>query len=283
MSIYTQFKHYELIKSSITYLEEHAADQPSLTFLAELAGLSPAHFQRIFMEYVGLSPKGFLQALTAKELKKRLQDGQSVLEATYNSGLSSISRSFDLLIKTDALKPGDIRKRGDGLRLHFGVAPSPFGWAFVAESLHGLSHLSFLEDEKDDNALQQIQAELPKANWVRKDKTAEEWIQRIFLDAQSSSLPLHLRGTPFQIKVWTALLALPDHSCITYGALGKEIGHPKASRAIGSAVGANHIAWLVPCHRVIRQSGIIGQYRWGRNRKKIMLALESNSLLNTNT
>lgn len=274
----TQFEHYERISQVIDYLDERYTEHPPLAEMARKAGLSKAHFQRIFSEYVGISPKKYMHVLSADALKARLLHGESVLEATFSEGLSSTSRTHELLIKSEAVQPGQVRQAGKDLICDYGVAITPFGYGLFVISQYGLFHLSFGKKDELEMALEELKNTFNQASWTLNESKATEWSERIFSSKELTDpkpLHIHLRGTSFQLKVWQALLTIPEHFCLTYGHLAIMIGKEGASRAVGTAVGANRIAWIVPCHRVIRQNGIIGQYRWGRNRKKIMLAQES--------
>lgn len=271
--------HYYIIERLIKHLEESVDINPSLNDLAKMANMSPFYLQRIFAEYVGLSPKQFLQFHRANLLKSAVNNGLDLWSQADKIGLKSSSRTYELLIKAEAITPSSLQKKGEGLVLDYDFGLTPFGKALFVVSSYGLTHLFF--HEKEEEALAQVKAELPLSNINKKVGLAGKWIEAIFLPNQpetKKSLYLHLRGTPFQLKVWKALLAIPESHFSSYGSIAKEIGQEKAFRAVGTAVGKNAISWLVPCHRVLRQSGVIGDYRWGSNRKKIMLFCESNAI-----
>lgn len=271
--------HYYTIEKLLKHLGSSIYKNPSLTELAEFAGISPSHLQRIFSEYVGLSPKQFQQFLRANLLKSAVSEGRDLWSEADNLGLKSSSRTYELLVKAEAITPASLQKKGKRLTLTYDFGKTPFGTAFFVESKHGLTHLFFIENEAE--ALSQVRSELPLALLEKKENMAKKWIDVIFptqKEQTKKSLNLHLRGTSFQLKVWQALLTIPESSFSSYGEIANQIGNEKASRAVGTAVGSNSISWLVPCHRVLRQSGIIGDYRWGTARKKIMLFCESNGI-----
>lgn len=271
--------HYYTIERLLKHLTNSIYKNPSLKELADYAGISASYLQRVFSEYVGLSPKQFQQFLRANLLKYAVSEGRDLWSEADNLGLKSSSRTYNLLVKAEAITPSSLQKQGKGLTLNYGYGKTPFGTAFFAESKYGLTHLFFIENEAE--ALSQVSSELPLALFEKDENMANKWIEAIFnthSDLTKKSLSLHLRGTPFQLKVWQALLAIPESRFSSYGQIAHQIGNEKASRAVGTAVGSNSISWLVPCHRVLRQSGIIGDYRWGTNRKKIMLFCESNGI-----
>lgn len=266
---------YARIEDALLYLAEHADEQPSLEALAARASLSAPHFQRVFQRWAGVSPKRFVQYLTKTHALSLLEAGRSVFDASLEVGLSSPSRLHDLLVEHEALSPGEVRRGGQGLELVFDLGPTPFGPAVFAESARGLVALSFLERDDEAAALSELAARLPRARLERGPERAAYWAERIFESAVSAAeLRLHLRGTRFQLKVWQALLAVPEGSLTTYAAIAHAIGAPAASRAVGAAVGQNPIALLVPCHRVIRSIGLFGGYRWGLARKAALIASE---------
>lgn len=276
----TTWAHYFIIEKLLKHLSTSVYKNLSLNELAQFAGMSPSYLQRIFSEYVGLSPKQFQQFLRANILKKAVNSGCDLWSEADELGLKSSSRTYELLVKTEAISPSSLQKKGEGLLLSYDFGITPFGYAFFVESKYGLTHLFFLDDEQD--ALTQVSKELPLAEINKEKGLAKKWVEAIFtaqhVPNRKASLYLHLRGTPFQLKVWQALLAIPENQFSSYGSIAKSIGNDKASRAVGTAIGSNNISWLVPCHRVLRQNGIIGDYRWGSARKKIMLFCESNGI-----
>jgi AraC family transcriptional regulator of adaptative response/methylated-DNA-[protein]-cysteine methyltransferase len=273
---------YERIAQIIRYLDERRAGQPDLATLAARAGLSPFHLHRLFSAWAGVTPKEFLQCLTFAHAKALLQAGESILAAALDSGLSGPGRLHDLCVNLEAASPGEIKSGGTGWTMACGFAESPFGKCLVAESPRGVCHLSFVENEKA--ALAGLQNEWPGAKLKRDDVMAEKLAKTIFARQAGSQragleagapLRAYVRGTPFQVRVWRALLEIPPGSLTSYGRLATAIGKPAAARAVGAAVGKNPLAYLIPCHRVIRETGVLGGYHWGLVRKRAMIAWES--------
>ena len=244
--------------------------------LAASAGLSEYHFQRIFTRWAGISPKRFLQFLTKEHAKDLLRQPVDLLEATYLSGLSSPGRLHDLFVATEAVTPGEFKTRGAGLDIQYGFHPTPFGEVLLARTGRGICNLAFVEPGKRDKALADLRHKWSSANLEENPTATTSLVAKIFQPpgARSGTLSLLLSGTNFQIKVWEALLRIPTGRVATYGQIAREIGQPAASRAVGSAVGHNPIAVLIPCHRVIRGLGEFGNYRYGATRKKALLAHE---------
>jgi AraC family transcriptional regulator of adaptative response/methylated-DNA-[protein]-cysteine methyltransferase len=259
---------------AIAFLTARYQNQPSLDEAAAAVGLSPFHFQRLFTRHVGVSPKAFVGHLTLDHAKRELAGGASVLAAALEAGLSGPSRLHDLCLKIEAMTPGDYAKAGAGLVIDYGFAFSPFGLAIIAATGKGVCALGFGDDEEMMTA--DISARWPKADYCRNDKRAAELAGRIF--GERKILPLHLMGTPFQIKVWEALLAIPSGTFSSYGAIAERLNNPKACRAVGAAVGKNPISWLIPCHRVLGSNGTLTGYHWGMERKRAMLAVEAAKL-----
>lgn len=269
---------YERIAQIIRYLDQNYTGQPDLNTIARKAGMSPFHFHRLFSAWAGITPKDFLQCLTIERIKHRLREGKSVLEAAYESGLSGPGRLHDLCVSLEAASPGEIKNGGLGLVIKVGFVESPFGRCLIAETARGICHLSFNDSKKQPDPLHEIRKEWPKAELHRNDSHLHKLAARIFNRSKkkgSKPLSAFVKGTPFQVNVWRALLKVPSGSLITYGTLAKAVKKPKAARAVGSAVASNPIAYLIPCHRVIREIGIIGQYHWGPLRKKIMIGWEA--------
>lgn len=278
--------HYETIACAIRYLDAHREDQPGLGELAAATGLSECHLQRVFTEWAGISPKRFLQALTRAHARQRLRSERSTFEVALDAGLSGGGRLHDLFVECEGVTPGEVARLGAGLQIAHGFAVTPFGRALIGWSHRGVCHLRFV-DNGDPSALMELRTEWPQASLLRADAEAATLADRIFESGVSadflqadhpppnrSPLALWVKGTNFQIQVWHALLQLPEGSCTTYGELAARLGRPAAARAVGSAVGANPVGWLIPCHRVIRQTGALGGYRWGLVRKQAMLASE---------
>ncbi|MEX1999320.1 MAG: methylated-DNA--[protein]-cysteine S-methyltransferase [Gemmatimonadales bacterium] len=262
---------YLRIAAAIKYLDIHADERPTLDDLARHLDLSPFHFQRLFRRWAGVSPKRLLQYQTAQRARAALQRGRPALAAAWEAGLSGPGRLHDLMVSVDAVTPGEESARGAGLTLQVGTAETPFGPAWVAESERGLAALEFGVSER--SFINRLRSRWPKAAIARDDVRAGRLAARVF-SGRRGPPPLHVTGTNFQLKVWEALLAVPEGTAVTYGDLAHAIGKPKAARAVGNAVGANPIAWIIPCHRVIRESGVLGGYRWGVERKVAMRAWE---------
>jgi AraC family transcriptional regulator, regulatory protein of adaptative response / methylated-DNA-[protein]-cysteine methyltransferase len=273
---------YERIAQIIRFLDARHIEQPDLTTLAGHAGLSPFHFHRLFATWSGVTPKDFLQCLTLAHAKELLRDGESILEAALESGLSGPGRLHDLCVNLEAASPGEVKSGGAGWTISSGFAESPFGKCLIAESPRGICHLSFIENEK--TALVELQKEWPQAKLKRDDSVAATLIERIFSRqgatqhaGPETGAPLRafVRGTPFQVRVWRALLHVQPGTLTSYGRLASVIDKPTAARAVGTAVAKNPLAYLIPCHRVIRETGVIGEYHWGPIRKRAIIAWES--------
>ena len=271
-------KDYSRIEKAIYFLEENFKRQPDLKEMARSAGMSEFHFQRIFQRWAGISPKKFLQFLT-KECAKQLLEKSNVLEASFDAGLSGPSRLHDLLITCEAMSPGEYKQKGLGLTIEYGFHPTPFGECFMALTDRGICSLQFL-DEADRKAVQEnFQKTWKNAKLNQNQISTRKVIENIFHPPASTSkkntVKLLYQGTNFQIKVWEALLRIAPGKVVTYKTIAEWIGSPLEVRAVGSAVGKNAIAYLIPCHRVIRSMGFLGGYRWGIGRKRAMLAKEA--------
>jgi len=266
---------YLRIEQAILYLENHYKDQPSLEEVAASIGLSEFHFQRIFTRWAGISPKRFLQFLTKESAKDLLKRSENLLDATYQVGLSSLGRLHDLFVTTEAVTPGEYKSRGAGLTIRYGIHPTPFGKCLIGVTERGICHLGFVQTSEGD-AIDALVSDWQEAKMIEDHRTTAPLIAPIFIlnMREQSPLHLHLRGTNFQLKVWEALLNVPTGAATTYEGLAAQIGQPKASRAVGSAVGHNPIAVLIPCHRVIRKLGEFGNYRYGAARKMALLGWE---------
>jgi len=261
----------------INYLSQHYAEQPSLEQMASIVDLSPQHFQRKFTAWVGVSPKSFIQYLTFDHAKTMLSKGKSVLNVTHEIGVSSPSRLHDLCLKIEAASPGEIKCGGQGLAIEYGFGFTPFGECLIASSPRGIVKLVFVDASKRDQAANKLLSEWPHASIRRNDQSAIDLLEKIFNYENNEALPLaaYVKGTQFQLRVWSALLKTVPGELISYGQLAKNIGQPTASRAVGTAVSNNPLGYLIPCHRVIRGTGVIGHYRWGAGRKRIMIAYEA--------
>jgi AraC family transcriptional regulator of adaptative response/methylated-DNA-[protein]-cysteine methyltransferase len=267
---------YLRIEQAILYLENHYQDQPGLAEVAANIGLSEYHFQRVFTRWAGVSPKRFLQFLTKEGAKGLLDRSENLLETTHQVGLSSLGRLHDLFITTEAVTPGEYKSRGAGVTMRYGIHPTPFGKCLIATTERGICHLSFVETS-EGAAIDNLVADWKQAIMIEDHKSTVGLIAPIFdLRYGNGGKPLnvHLRGTNFQLKVWEALLQIPAGEVTTYAGVASRIGSPRATRAVGTAVGHNPIAVLIPCHRVIRKVGEFGNYRYGAQRKKALLARE---------
>lgn len=270
-------QHYKLIEQAIQYIEVNVRSHPSLEEIAAAVGLSEFHFQRLFTHWTGISPKRFMQFLTRENAKKLLNESASLLDTTNQVGLSSLGRLHDLFVNTEAVTPGEFKSSGAGLTIHYGVHHSPFGKCLIAATERGICSLSFV-DGSEGKAIDKLVSDWNQAAMVEDYKATAPLVTRIFSNTGAGQpLKLHLRGTNFQIKVWEALLNIPSGAATTYEHIATQIGKPKAIRAVGTAVGHNPIAYLIPCHRVIRKSGEFGNYLYGSARKKFILAKEFNA------
>jgi AraC family transcriptional regulator, regulatory protein of adaptative response / methylated-DNA-[protein]-cysteine methyltransferase len=278
---------YERIARVIRYLDACRAKQPDLASLAEVAGLSPFHFHRLFSAWAGITPKDFLQCLTLAHAKALLRKGTSVLDAALDSGLSGPGRLHDLCIILEAASPGEVKSGGEGLTITAGFTDSPFGRCLIGESRRGLCHLSFIDSGDGAAALAALREHWPRARVQRDDTNAARLAVSIFeAPAGNHSRPALralVKGTTFQLQVWRALLQVPSGTLVSYRRLAAALDNPAAARAVGTAVGHNPLAWLIPCHRVIRETGVIGEYRWGQIRKRAMVAWESAARIGVET
>ena len=270
-----QSEDYLRIEQAIQYLENHHKEQPSLEEIAASVGLSEFHFQRIFTRWAGISPKRFLQFLTKENAKELLNKSENLLDTTLQVGLSSLGRLHELFVTTEAVTPGEYKSRGAGVTIRYGIHPTPFGKCLIGVTERGICHLGFVQTSEGD-AIDALVSDWQEAKMIEDNRTTAHLIAPIFIVNMREQAPLHvhLRGTNFQLKVWEALLNVPTGSATTYESLAAQIGQPKASRAVGSAVGRNPIAVLIPCHRVIRKLGEFGNYRYGSARKMALLGWE---------
>ncbi|MFT7288677.1 MAG: AraC family transcriptional regulator of adaptative response [Halieaceae bacterium] len=268
-------RHYQLVARAIHYLRDHQRSQPTLQELSLALHISESQLQRVFSAWAGISPKRFLQVLTRERALAALKANASVLDASLEAGLSGPGRLHNLTVSCDAMTPGEIASGGGGLNLEHGWALTPFGAALIAWSERGICQLSF-HDAEDDPATQAFRDEWPGAAHQRNDAGADALAEQIFAaPLERGRLHLLLRGTNFQIKVWEALLRVGPGTLSSYGQLARIAGVGQAHRAVGSAMAGNRIAYLIPCHRVIRESGDQGHYRWGTERKLALQAWES--------
>ncbi len=265
--------HYAHVEAALRYLETRAADQPSLADVARHIGFSEAHFQKMFSAWVGVSPKKYLGYLTLEHAKRLLVERRTVLDATYETGLSSPGRLHDLFVSWEAMSPGAYARGGEGLRLRYGWFDTPFGEAVAMGAETGLCGLAFAAEIGREAAFDDLARRWPKAALVEDVEPIRPWVAAAF--GGGGDAKLSLIGAPFQIKVWEALLRVPTGHVTTYSDIAAAIGAPKAVRAVGTAVGRNPISWLIPCHRALRKSGALGGYHWGLPVKRAMLAYES--------
>jgi AraC family transcriptional regulator of adaptative response/methylated-DNA-[protein]-cysteine methyltransferase len=270
---------YDYVARAMGFLNQSWRSQPGLEEIAGHVGLSPAHFQRLFVRWAGISPKEFLRAVTLEEARRMLQDGASMLDASFDTGLSGPGRLHDLFVQYEAMTPGVYKARGEGLEAAYGFHPSPFGTAIVMVTDKGLMGLGFTEDDdRGEAALADLVRRWPKARYVEDSARTAPYAARIFSPDQWRSdqpLKLVLIGSDFDVMVWDALTAIPRGTAVTYGDLAARLGKPKAARAVGSAVGRNPISFAVPCHRVLRKTGALGGYHWGLARKRAILGWEN--------
>ena len=288
MIVAEQDINYQRIEQAIQYLEKNFQRQPELDEVAEQVHLSPFHFQRIFTEWAGISPKRFLQFLTVDFLKSKLTESKNLVEVAESAGLSAQSRVYDLFTTLEAVTPQEYKQKGSGIRIEYGIHETPFGTCLIGVTERGVCWLSFIQADEDSKAaLEEMKAHWNNSVFHQSQELTDTFIQKIF----PSRLPLSpgsgvskgrgdgklhvfVKGTNFQVKVWEALLKIPMGVVTTYQGVAEQIHSPKAMQAVGSAVGSNHIAYLIPCHRVIRKDGILGEYRWNSTRKKGMIGWE---------
>lgn len=267
---------YERMARAIAYIAERVGEQPGLEEVAAHVHLSPFHFQRLFARWVGTTPKRFLQVLTLERAKRLLAEAQPLLAVSEEIGFSSSSRLYDHFVQLEAMTPGEYRSGGAGLTIGYGLHGTPFGTALLGLTPRGLCFLEFVDGEHDA-AVAQLHGRWPRAAWVPDQAATAAVIGQIFgpAPAVKRPLPLHIAGTNFQINVWKALLRIPAGVVASYGQVAAAIGRPGAARAVGAAVGANPVAFLIPCHRVIRETGELGGYRWGIARKQVLHSWEA--------
>lgn len=268
--------NYQRISDAIEYIQEHFQNQPDLDMVASHVHLSSFHIQRLFTEWAGVSPKKFLQYISTEYAKQVLKEEQmNLADAAFYTGLSGTGRLHDLFVSIEGMTPGEFKNGGKNLSVAYDFLISPFGKLIVAATQKGICYMHFEEDEK--SALNDLILSYPNAEFRRYSNPSFNTIRQLFEPDSSNSgqLNLHLKGTPFQLKIWEALLRIPAGKLTTYGALAKNLTCPNASRAVGTAIGKNPVALLIPCHRVIRSGGIIGGYRWGTARKKAIIGWEA--------
>lgn len=275
---------YQQMAQAIAYLRQHHRDQPDLKTIAAQVHLSEHHFQRRFTQWAGISPKRFVQYLTLDYAKSKLAESPSLLALSADAGLSSPGRLHDLFVTLEAMSPGEFKQGGQGLRITYGLHGTPFGHCLVATTTRGICNLQFLEQADRELAVAELRQHWPQAELILDGAATEDVCDRLFwplaagLAQGKGPIALHLKGTNFQIQVWRALLKIPLGELTTYQGLAQAVGKPKAARAIGNAVGKNPVGFLIPCHRVIRGSGELGGYRWGTDRKAMLLGWEASQV-----
>jgi len=272
--------NYEKIAKAIEFITTNVKQQPSLFEVAEEVSISQFHFQRLFSEWAGVSPKKFLQYITADYLKGKIKESSNLVELAESAGLSSQSRVYDLFTGIEAVTPQEYKSSGKGLDIKYGFHQSPFGECFLAITERGICAMAFVDEQSRDQQLILLAKKWHFATIQQDAIATENYLNKIFQPHLSTlgKLPLLVQGTNFQLKVWEALLAIPQGSVTTYQQIAESIGNPRAVRAVGTAVGDNPIAYLIPCHRVIRKEGLLGEYRWGSTRKKALIGWEAANL-----
>ena len=269
---------YDVVRKAIGHIRGHWREQPEIETIAEAAGVTPTELHHLFRRWAGLSPKAFLQALTLHEARELLRDSASVLDATYEVGLSGPGRLHDLFVTHEAMSPGEWKSGGEGLTIHFGFHPSPFGSALVMATPRGLAGLAFADPGKEREALADMKGRWPRATYVEDSARTTAIAKRIFDPAQwqrEEPLRVVLIGTDFEVRVWDTLLKIAMGKLVTYSDIAGKIHAPKAARAVGAAVGKNPVSFVVPCHRVVGKSGALTGYHWGLTRKRAMLGWEA--------
>jgi AraC family transcriptional regulator of adaptative response/methylated-DNA-[protein]-cysteine methyltransferase len=276
-----QTHDYELVKHTLAFISENWRDQPSLETLADQAGLSPTHLQRLFTRWAGLSPKAFLQAVTLDHARGLLRDSASILDASYELGLSGPGRLHDLFVTHEGMSPGIYKAHGRGLNIQYGFHDCPFGRALILITSEGLAGLAFADHGKEKSALADMTSRWPEATYVENQQATAAYAKRIFESERwkpDQPLRIVFIGSDFEIRVWETILRIPFGKASTYSDIASHIGKPKAARAVGAAVGKNPISFVVPCHRVLEKSGGLGGYHWGLTRKRAILGWEAGTM-----
>jgi AraC family transcriptional regulator of adaptative response/methylated-DNA-[protein]-cysteine methyltransferase len=274
-----EYINYSRIAEAIEYIQQNYTEQPTLEEIAKKVHLSPFHFQKMFTDWAGVSPKKFLQFISVQHAKQILNNSQSTLfETAYKTGLSSTGRLHDLFVKIEGMTPGEYKNKGENLTINYSFAESLFGRILVASTHKGICYMGFSDDKQI--AFSELEKRFPKASFIQQtDKIQQNALQIYTQDWNKiNKIKLHLKGTDFQLKVWEALLKVPTGNLATYGNIAKFIQKPKASRAVGTAIGNNPIAFLIPCHRVIQSTGVFGGYMWGTTRKTAIIGWEASKV-----
>lgn len=267
---------YQRIEKAIHFIKENFKSQPSLDEIAAEINLSPFHFQRMFNEWAGISPKKFIQYISIQYAKSLLQKPQNNLfDTTIETGLSSTSRLHDLFVTIEGMTPAEYKNGGQNLTIEYSINESPFGNVCIASTLKGICYIAFLTTK--NSAIEELKNRFPNAIYSEKENKMHRQVVEILKNTDNNKgvIRLHIHGTPFQVKIWEALLKIPVGRLTTYGDIAKEIESPKASRAVGTAIGANPVAFIIPCHRVIQSSGKLGGYMWGEDRKSAIIGWEA--------
>lgn len=284
-SVYAS-EDYHRIARAIAFMRQHHLNQPNLATVAQHIGLSEYHFQRLFTQWAGISPKRFLQYLTVEYAKSKITQTKSLLDLTLDVRLSSPGRLHDLFVNLEAMSPGEFKAGGAGLQIRYGIHDTPFGKSLIATTARGICNLYFLDTTDEQTAAQRLQLTWKNAEIIR-DEQATQSLRDLIFNSETLSeqkpLTLLVKGTNFQIQVWRALLKLPFGAIATYQTIAQMVAHPTAARAVGNAIGKNPIGYLIPCHRVIRESGEIGGYGWGVERKTVMLGWEASRTIGGTT
>lgn len=275
---------YERIAKAIEYIQSNFKLQPTLDEVAEKIHLSPAHFQKIFTDWAGTSPKKFLQFISLEHAKNLLkEENASLFDTAYETGFSSTSRLHDLFVNIEGMSPAEYKNGGKSLAINYSFSESPFGKIITASTEKGICYMAF--ENKKEIALGNLKHKFPNASFFEKQDELQKNALSIFNQdwTELNTIKLHLKGTDFQLKVWESLLTIPMGKLSTYGNLAEKIGNPKASRAVGTAIGSNPVAFLIPCHRVIQSTGNIGGYMWGSERKQLIIGWESSHIYSENS
>ncbi len=279
---YKNNRDYARVKKAIHFIRDNFQQQPGLEEIAAHIHLSPFHFQRLFTDWAGVSPKQFLQFISVNYAKQALKERQSsLLDVSHEIGLSSASRLHDVFVKVEGMTPGEFKRGGESLTIYYQYLQSTFGLMLVASTDKGICYMGFVESDQN-NTFTELYERFPSANFIEHDKEIHQIAANLGCSETNDNkeIKLHIKGTDFQLKVWEVLLKIPLGYLNTYGDIAKTINRPKASRAVGTAIGSNPVAFLIPCHRVIRASGASGGYMWGQERKSAMIGWEAAQISN---
>jgi AraC family transcriptional regulator of adaptative response/methylated-DNA-[protein]-cysteine methyltransferase len=278
-----EYINYSRIAEAIEYIQQNFTEQPTLEEIAEKVHLNPFHFQRLFTDWAGVSPKKFLQYISVQHAKQILNNSESTLfDTAYQTGLSGTGRLHDLFVKIEGMTPGEYKNKGGNLSIKYSFSESLFGRILIASTHKGICYMGFSDDKQI--AFSELEKRFPKASFIQQTDPIQQNALQIYTQDWSkiNKIKLHLKGTDFQLKVWETLLRIPTGNLATYGTIAKEIQKPKASRAVGTAIGSNPIAFLIPCHRVIQSTGTFGGYMWGTTRKTAIIGWEASKINSSN-